>query len=127
MALLLALSPLLILSLAVGLPSAHLRTGPVLAPTLDKVVTVRLLGNFVLVPILSLIVTIVLAFTVGPLAGAAWLAATVLSVATFTWSYDIAAAAITRWRRRAIARSSGGTESIQSALRSIREAFAVGS
>ena len=122
------LSPLLTLSLAVwGLPVFISERASVLAPTPDKVVTVRLLGNFVLVPALSVITATVLAFTLGPLAGAAWLAATVLSVATFTWSYDIAAAAITRWRRRSIARSSRGTESIQSALRSIREAFAVGS
>ncbi|MDG1490301.1 MAG: hypothetical protein P8R43_00325, partial [Planctomycetota bacterium] len=58
------------------------------------------------------------------LAGGAWLLAALLSVATFTWSYDLAAAAIVRWRRRVIARSSRGTESIQEALRSIREAFA---
>lgn len=125
---LLALSPLFVLSLAVwGLPILISERASVLAPTPDKVVTVRLLGNFVLVPALSVITATILAFTLGPLAGAGWLAATLLSIATFTWSYDIAAGAIARLRLRSIARSSGGTESIQSALRSIREAFAAGS
>ena len=122
---LLALSPLLLLSLTVwGLPILVSERASLRAPTPDKLVTVRLLGNFVLVPALAVVTAAVLALAVNPLAGGAWLLAALLSVATFTWSYDLAAAAIVRWRRRVIARSSGGTESIQEALRSIREAFA---
>ncbi len=124
---LLALSPLLLLSLAVwGLPILISERASLRAPTPDKLVTVRLLGNFVLVPAFAVITAAVLAVVVTPLAGGAWLLAALLSVATFTWSYDLAVAAIVRWRRRAIARSSGGTESIQGALRSIREAFVAG-
>jgi len=88
-------------------------------------VTVRLLGNFVLVPALAVLTAVTLGLTVSLAAGGAWLLAALLSVATFTWSYDHAAAAMARWRRRVIARTSGGTESIPGALRSIREAFAV--
>jgi hypothetical protein len=122
---LLALSPLLLLSLTVwGLPILVSERASLRAPTPDKLVTVRLLGNFVLVPALAVVTAAVLALAVNPLAGGAWLLAALLSVATFTWSYDLAAAAIVRWRRRVIARSSGGTESIQETLRSIREAFA---
>ena len=119
------MSPLLALSLAVwGIPVLVSERASLRAPTPDKVVTVRLLGNFVLVPALAVLTAAVLAFTVSLAAGGAWLLASLVSVATFTWSYDLAADAVVRWRRRAIARSSGGTESIQEALRSIREAFA---
>lgn len=122
---LLALSPLLILALAVwGLPVLISERASLRAPTPDKMVTVRLLGNFVLVPALAVLTAVTLGLAVSLAAGGAWLLAALLSVATFTWSYDHAAAAMARWRRRVIARTSGGTESIPGALRSIREAFA---
>lgn len=122
---LVAVAPLILLAGAVwGLPALTSHLASRHARTPDKVVTFRILGNFVLVPALSVVVAATLALTVGPWAGGAWLAATALSVVSFTWSFDVALAAVARWRRRIIARSTGGKESIQSAVRSIREAFA---
>ena len=73
---LLALSPLLILALAVwGLPVLLSERASLRAPTPDKMVTVRLLGNFVLVPALAVLTAVTLGLTVSLAAGGAWLLA----------------------------------------------------
>ena len=123
---LLAVIPLLVLAGAVwGLPVWTSHLASFRAQTPDKVVTFRILGNFVLVPALAAAVATALGFLLHPLAAVGWVVAAAVSVVTFTWSFDVALGAITRLRQRAIARSSEGTESIAGAIRSIREAFSV--